>query len=67
MTLKTRFVIPNTVSLYIRILKGNELDWYQNLKIYKIDVSTHAKVVEKGRIFKFLQSLDLEYDDPIMA
>ncbi|RDX74979.1 hypothetical protein CR513_45199, partial [Mucuna pruriens] len=39
-----------------------ELDQYQGLKMYKVDSIAYTRLVERGRIFKFLYGLNSEYD-----
>ncbi|RDX63014.1 hypothetical protein CR513_58598, partial [Mucuna pruriens] len=39
-----------------------ELDQYQGLKMCKADSVAYTRLVERGRIFKFLHDLNFEYD-----
>ncbi|RDX64657.1 hypothetical protein CR513_56768, partial [Mucuna pruriens] len=39
-----------------------KLDQYQRLKMCKADSITYTRLVERGRIFKFLHGLNSEYD-----
>ncbi|RDX69167.1 hypothetical protein CR513_51754, partial [Mucuna pruriens] len=53
-----------SVTEYYGTLNGswNKLDYYQGLKMCKVDSIAYTGLVEKGRIFKFLQGLNYEYD-----
>ncbi|RDX84136.1 hypothetical protein CR513_34864, partial [Mucuna pruriens] len=39
-----------------------ELDQYQGLKMCKADSVSYTRLIERGRIFKFLHGLNFEYD-----
>ncbi|RDX63704.1 hypothetical protein CR513_57826, partial [Mucuna pruriens] len=53
-----------SVTEYYGTLNGLwiELDQYQGLKMCKADSVAYTRLVERGRIFKFLHGLNFEYD-----
>ncbi|RDX90661.1 hypothetical protein CR513_27453, partial [Mucuna pruriens] len=53
-----------SVTEYYGTLNGLwiELDQYQGLKMCKVDSVAYTRLVEMGRIFKFLHGLNFEYD-----